>query len=130
MLFFIVSGVIGGVRRRLMAHDTVFGSILAIVANKAVFHLCIDHVTIEVFPFGDAGMATAAFKLFMLFMGKNEIFSEAFAGAHCFAGLLEMTKATVTLFAGLEVTLKTTLLAGTPESIVNFDLLRENTADT
>ncbi len=129
MLLLIIAGVVGGVRRRLMAHDTVFGSIFAVVTNQAVFHLRVDHVPIEVFPFGNAGVATTAFELLMLFMGKNKIFSEAFAGAHCLAGLLEMTKAAVALLASLEVALKTAFFAGTPESIVNFDFLRKNTAD-
>jgi len=129
MLLFVVSGVISGIRGWLMAHNAVFGCIFAVVANEAVFHLRIDHVAIEVFPFGNAGVATTAFELLMLFMGKNKIFSEAFAGAHCLAGLLEMTKAAVALLASLEVALKTAFFAGTPESIVNFDFLRKNTAD-
>ncbi len=130
MLFFIVAGVIGGVRRLIMAHDTVFGGIFAVVADKTVFHLRIDHVAIEILPFGDARVATAAFEIFMLFMGKNETFSEAFAGAHCLAGFLEMTKPTIALLTSLEVTLKTTFFTGSSESIVNFNLLRENAADT
>lgn len=129
MLFFIISSVIGGVRCLIMAHDAVFRGIFAVVTNQAIFHLRVDHVPIEVFPFGDTGVATAAFEFLMLFMGKNEIFPETFAGAHCLAGFLEMTKTTVAFFASLEVTLKTTLFTGSAESIVNFNLLRENTAD-
>ncbi len=129
MLLLIISGVVGWIRRRLMAHDAIFGGILTVVADKTVFHLRVDHVSIEVFPLGNAGVATAAFELFMLFMGKNEVFSEASAGTHCLAGFLEMTKAAVALFAGFEVTFKAALFAGASESIVNFDLLRKNTAN-
>lgn len=129
MFLLVISGVVGRIRGLVMAHDTVFWSILAVVANKTILHLRLGHVAIEVFPFGYAGMATAAFKLFMLFMGKNELFSEAFAGTQSLAGFLEMTKAAIAFFPSLKVALKTAFFAGAPESIVNFDFLRKNTAD-
>ncbi len=129
MLLFVVSGVISGIRGWLMAHNAVFGCIFAVVANEAVFHLRIDHVAIEVFPFGNAGVTAAAFEFFMLFMGKNEIFSEASAGAHCLAGLFEMAETAVALLAGLEMAFKTALFTGAPESVVDLDLLRKNAAD-
>ncbi len=129
MLLLVISGMVCGVRCCLMAHDTVFWRVFAVVTDKTVFHLRMAHVAIEVFPFGNARVTTAALKFFVLFMGKNKLFSEAFAGAGCLAGLLEMTKTTVALLTGLEMTFKAALFAGAPESIVDFNLMRKNTAD-
>ena len=129
MLLLIIAGMVGRARRRLVTDQTIFYRILAIVANQAFGHARFDHVTVEVFPGGDAGVAATAFNLFMPFMGKKETGRQSLALTHCFAGLFEVTQPTITFFAGFKMTFQAALLARPPKSITDFLILPENAAD-
>lgn len=129
VLLFVIRSMVIRARGGLVADQTVLRSIFAVVAFKAVFHLCTDHVTIEVVPLGDSGVASAAFMLLMLFMGKEKAGAETIAGSFCFTRLFKMAKAAVAFLAGLEMTFKAALLTRAPESVINFRLLRKNASD-
>lgn len=129
MFLLIIHGVIGRARGWAVAHRAIRGSILAIMANKTVFHLRIYNMTIEGFPFGDTRMAATAFIFIMLLMGKNEKLVEPFPCSCCFAGFFKMAKTAIALFTGFKVTFKATFFTGAAKSIINDRLLRKNPPD-
>ena len=125
MLLLVVARVIFWARRRAMAHDTVFGNLITVMTLKTILHTPPDIMTIEVFPGGNAGVASAAFCLSMFFMGKAERLFVALPLALSMPGLFEVAQAAVGLFPRFEMTFEATFLTGTTKSVVNFRLLRK-----
>lgn len=113
-----------------MAHNTIFGNLIAIMTFEAVFHTASDVMTIEVFPGGNTGMTSAAFCLSMCFVGKAERFFIALALAFGMTGLLEVAQAAIGLFPSFEMTFETTFFTRPAESVVNLRLLRKNITGT
>ncbi len=128
MLLLVITGMISGARRRFVADQTIFDRILAVVASQAVGHLCFDHVAVEGFPDGDAGVAATAFNLFMPFMGKKETGSQSLPLTNRFAGFFEVTQPAIAFFAGFKMTFQAALFARAPKGIADFLILPENTA--
>lgn len=123
MLFFVIVGMIGRARGRVVAHNTVFWRIFAIVTDQTIFHPAVYLMAIQVLPVGYTGVTQSTVVFFMFFMGKIEVGREAIAGSQCFAGLFEMAKAAVAFFACFEMTLEASRFAGAPKSIVDIMLV-------
>lgn len=122
----VIARMVCRARRRIVAHQAIFCGLQAIMAFEAVGHAPPDVVAIEIFPGGNTGMAAATFRLSMFFMGKLIDIFEALTLAFGMPGLVEMAKATVSLFPALEMAFEAAFFTGSTEGIVYFRFLRKH----
>jgi hypothetical protein len=74
---------------------------------------------IQGFPAGNARMASGAFIIFMILMGKIVNFPQPFSFANCFTRIIEMAKCAIAFFSAAKVTLKTNFFWRSAEAVRN-----------